>query len=167
MNLWYTDKNVETRMGVFVDAVVQDHEATAVRVVYQNPDGDDDMATGVSKRHPEDEFDSELGYELAFWRAVEKIHHRQMRRVNGLIKHKADVADIQRRQRILQAFRGDEEMLKVGHHILNTNPTVIHVRNVAAAVDTTQKTVHEFLGELESMGYDTHPINKYEWIFNC
>ena len=53
-------------------ARIIDHEAVAVELeVFVN--GQHETVTGISKCAAPDRFDPELGYELAYWRAVERL----------------------------------------------------------------------------------------------
>jgi len=92
------------RIQIDQTQVVLDHEACAVEIQVEIPELvgvqiDESWGTpvyekftGVSKCTPPDDFDADFGYELAYWRAIERAAAKNLRRLNGLIKHLDDVA---------------------------------------------------------------------------
>ena len=78
----------------------QDTKFTAVNIT--TDDGDIVLGHGVARLNPEDKFDPEIGQELAIARAFESVARRQMRRVNGAIKHAEDMARERKRLKAIE-----------------------------------------------------------------
>lgn len=46
-----------------------------------------------------DSYDKQLGYDLAFWRAVQNAANRNLKRLDGLVKHNDDIRELQAEQK--------------------------------------------------------------------
>lgn len=80
-------------LEVYVQDRVATNDVVAVRVEgYLN--GETITATGSAKRNPEDSFDLETGYLLAYGRALDSLARRLLRRGNGLVKHRDDLRSL-------------------------------------------------------------------------
>ena len=80
-----------TSIDIEVEQEIVAHDAVAVEVAVFDPDAKGtpryETFNGVSRRDPSDEFDAELGYRLAYWRAVEAAVKKNLKRLDGQIRH--------------------------------------------------------------------------------
>lgn len=65
---------------------IENHNATVVSVSYVIPNEGIITATGSSRRHPDDRYDPELGYQLAFARALESLSRKLNKRAQTKIR---------------------------------------------------------------------------------
>ena len=78
-------------------ASIENHNATVVSVSYVIPNEAVITATGSSRRHPDDRYDPDLGYQLAFARALESLSRKLAKRAQRRI-HLNDI-DAHRRKK--------------------------------------------------------------------
>ncbi len=87
-------------LSIVVENLVLDRNACGVEIGVWKAgqtfeDDEVEFFTGVSKRIAPDKFDPQLGYELAFWRAVEAAAAKELKLLEGQIKHKDDIREDQ------------------------------------------------------------------------
>lgn len=60
--------------------VTAEKELNDIKVILENK-SDEIKVTGISKTHPEDDFDVKIGTELAYYRALEKFYGEKVKRI--------------------------------------------------------------------------------------
>lgn len=79
-------------------AVTHDKSRTTVEIQVLDQ-GDWEYFTAESVRDPKDEWDADLGFDFAFWRAVENAAKCNLRRLNGEVKNRDDIRQLKAEQK--------------------------------------------------------------------
>lgn len=82
---------------------VLDSQVSAVEIAVVSFDGDGydkevETYVGVAHMSRPDSYDEELGYDLAFWRAVGRAANKHIKRAEGRIKHNDDIRELKAEQ---------------------------------------------------------------------
>lgn len=77
---------------------IENHNATVVSVSYVIPGEAIITATGSSRRHPDDRYDPDLGYQLAFARALDSLARKLNKRAQTRIRLN-DIAATRRKKK--------------------------------------------------------------------